>query len=100
MNIQIPQDLEPFDSRLNLIYSKTSLADIITSKDVNAVTGNFSAKASLIGILNWKDCFSRENFSMDSWPYYMKNDSRSFLNHNIILIKSAFPMTRENSDDF
>ena len=66
MNIQIPQGLELFDSRLDLIYSKTSLADIITSKDVNTVTGNFSAKASLIGILNWEDCFPRENFSMDS----------------------------------
>lgn len=66
MNIQIPQGLEPFDSRLDLIYSKTSLADIITSKDINTVTGNFSAKASLIDVLNWEDCFPRENFSMDS----------------------------------
>ena len=72
MNIQIPQGLQPFDSRLNLIYSKTSLADIITSINGNAVTGNFSAKASLIGILNWEDCFPGENFSMNSWPYYMK----------------------------
>lgn len=48
-----------------------SLADIIISKDLNAIIGNFSAKALLIGSLNWEDCFPRENFPMDKWPYYM-----------------------------
>lgn len=57
---------------VSVLYSKTSLADIIISKDLNAIIGNFSAKASFIGILNWEDCFPKDNFSMDSWPYYMK----------------------------
>lgn len=54
------------NSCLGVIYSKTLLADIIISKELNAIIGKFSSKASLIGILNWEDCFPRENFSMDS----------------------------------
>lgn len=72
MNIQTPQGLDQFDGCLSVIYSKTSLADVIISKDLNVIIGNFSANASFIGVLNLEDCFPRDNFSMDSWPYYTK----------------------------